>query len=371
MTRVTPERLVRLLSAPAVEWRQLVDLQPAAFCQLCDEHGITALVADRLTVRDAGLGAHDPLLALLRERAWQEAALDVVRERDLKHLAAALDAVGVAPLVIKGAHLAYVCYPRPDLRPRVDTDLLIDPTDRNRAASVLSALGYDEAPQSGGDLLMYQVSYERKAAGVRTHVVDLHWRISNAQRFGGCLSHAEILSEAEPIAALHPAVGPSAVHAVILACVHRVAHHLDVPRLVWSYDLHLLGQRLTRSEWDRVATLAIERRVAAACHRSLVGAAALFGEGIPAMPLAALADAARGERGSDDYLDASRPHIHRVLADLRALDSWADRWRLAWQHLFPAPGYMRSVYAPASRAPLALLYLRRAWWGARRWVAHS
>ena len=59
MTRVTPERLVRLLTAPAVEWRKLVDLEPAAFCQLCDEHGITALIAERLAAHDMGLGAHD------------------------------------------------------------------------------------------------------------------------------------------------------------------------------------------------------------------------------------------------------------------------------------------------------------------------
>ena len=125
------------------------------------------------------------------------------------------------------------------------------------------------------------------------------------------------------------------------------------------------------AEWDRVAALAIDRRIAAACHRSLAGAAALFGDGMPAATLASLAEAARGEEGSDEYLDASRPHIHRILADFRALGSWTDRWRLARQHLFPAPAYMRSVYAPASRAPLAFLYLRRAWWGARRWLAHS
>ena len=311
----------------------------------------------------------DLIVSVLRESAFREAAADLVRERALKELCGGLAEAGVPPLLMKGAHVAYACYARPDLRPRVDTDLLIDPADRERAHRVLVALGYHEAPQSGGDLLMYQVSYELKGAGATTHVVDVHWRISNAQRFGKFLSHAEILREAIPLAGLGPALGPSPVHAVLLACVHRVAHHLDTPRLIWSYDLYLLGRMLSVAEWDRVAVLAGERGVAAACERSLSGAASLLGGGPPAGTMTALASAASREGSSVDYLDARRPHIHRVVADFRALDSWRDRWRLARQHVFPAPAYMRSVYAPSSRAPLAVLYLRRAWWGALRWLA--
>jgi hypothetical protein len=45
--------------------------------------------------------------------------------------------------------------------------------------------------------------------------------------------------------------------------------------------------------------------------------------------------------------------------------------RLVRQHLFPSAHYMRGVYAPASTAPLPVLYARRAWRGARRWLARS
>jgi hypothetical protein len=70
------------------------------------------------------------------------------------------------------------------------------------------------------------------------------------------------------------------------------------------------------------------------------------------------------------YLERQR-HVTRVYWDLQALPGWTERLRLVRQHLFPTERYMRTVYAPASHAPLPVLYAVRALRGARKWMART
>ena len=95
---------------------------------------------------------------------------------------------------------------------------------------------------------------------------------------------------------------------------------------------------------------------------------ALFHTPIPADVPRRLADSASHDQSLDAYLNPGQPHIVRILADLRAMGSWRQAIRLTRQHMLPSPAYMRQVYAPASSAPLPVLYARRAWRGARRWL---
>ena len=105
----------------------------------------------------AALGAAPPVGhdADLRERAeyhgvWplvaggagalrDVAAVELLRKRELLEVLRALDDAGVAPLLLKGAALAYSIYPSPVLRPRADTDLLIPDDDRERLEQALLA----------------------------------------------------------------------------------------------------------------------------------------------------------------------------------------------------------------------------------------
>jgi hypothetical protein len=340
-----------------------------ALCDLAQAQGVLPLLAEHLPVES---GVTPDLLERLRRRARQSAAADVIREVELRRLVVALAAAGIPPLLMKGAHLAYACYRRPDLRPRVDTDLLIEPAQRERADAVLTTLGYVRVPQVTSDLIMYQAPYALRRAGALVHLVDLHWRVSNAQRFGSVLAWDELRREAEPLPALDAeALGLGHVHALLLACVHRVAHHRDTPRLIWSYDIHLLALELDTAAWTRFVMLAEARDVAAACARGLEVAAEALGTRVPADVRARLASASAAEGGLPAYAAPGRRHITRVWSDMRALGSWSGAARLARQHLLPPARYMREVYAPASTAPLPALYVQRAWRGARRWLARS
>jgi hypothetical protein len=336
------------------------------FCDLAEHHGVLPLA-----------GEPRPLACLpsdwratIRDRIHRGAAADLVRQHELTRLLAALQGAEVRPLLIKGAHLAYRVYPRPDLRPRIDTDLLVSPEQTGRADGVLRALGYTQVPQVAADLVMYQQPYEKHHDGGVAHTVDLHWRFANPQRFGAVVTYADLLERSARVPGLSDtALGPGLVDALIIACVHRIAHHLEQPRLIWSYDIHLLAGAFDDNTWFEVASTASRHRVSLACQRGLEAAIDHFQTRVPATVLTSLADAASGEPPMEAYLDGRQPHIARILSDFRAMDSWAAALRLARQHALPSPTYMREVYAPSSHAPLPWLYARRAWRGARRWLA--
>jgi hypothetical protein len=332
-------------------------------------HGVTSLLASRL-VGDEGVPA--AVRARLHEHVRAHAALDLEREMALAHALDRLAAAGLPAVVFKGAHLAYTCYERPDLRPRLDSDLLIaaGASSRARAHEALLAAGYETAAHAGGDLVMTQRTYRLRRHGRVVHAIDLHWRIANPQAFARVLTYDELAASARPIPALGPnARGPSPVHAMLIACTHRIAHHGDADCLIWLYDIDRLARRLSAGEWLAFVAISRERGVASACAASLSRAIASFRSPIPVAIAAELAIEGGETRDAASAFLGDRPHgLSAAIADWRALDSWADRLRLLREHALPPRAYMRDVYAPASRAPLAWLYARRAATGVRRWL---
>ena len=109
-------------------------------------HGVAPLLAQ--TIGRGARGWPAPFAAGLVAAARGEVALAGIRERALTGVLEALAAGGVRVLVIKGAHLAYVLYESPELRPRWDTDLLIDEADRERTREILERLGTPTCPMS-------------------------------------------------------------------------------------------------------------------------------------------------------------------------------------------------------------------------------
>jgi Uncharacterised nucleotidyltransferase len=343
-------------------------LDPGEVVREAERQGVLPLVTEAIE----RMGMPPPeLREALRSRAGRWAGVDLIRESELVRLVDAFHAAGVRALLLKGAALAYTFYRRPDHRPRFDSDLLVAPTDRGAAEAILRALGYDPVRQVTGDLVMYQAPWVLKRDGAVVHVVDLHWRVANPQAFGDVLAFEELSAESGPIPSLGAhARGPGPVHTLLLACVHRVAHHFDAVMLIWEYDIHLVSSSLSDAQWGAFGAMAESRRITTVCRRGLDLAASRFGTRVPAGILSTSAAAAAGEASTAAYI-APRRHIQEVADDLRALPTWGARWRLVYQHLFPPVRYMRDVYAPASHAPLPVLYLRRALRGARKWLVRS
>jgi len=357
------ERFARALRGGPLSASAAAALDGDEIWYAATRHGVAPLLAERLA-------ACDPLPVALRARVRQLTqdfvATDLWQEAALGECLSALDEAGHAALLMKGALLAYTHYPRPDLRPRLDTDILIRWEQRAAVDATLSRLGYTADVRASNELVLYQQTYVNRSGDGQAHVLDVHWRLSNPEVFRSVLTFDEMNASATSVSGLPAARGLSDVHALIVACVHRVAHHRDDERLIWLYDIHLLASRLDRAQWAKVAALAAERGVQSVCAAGLRRAQHFFGTSIPATFVAEPAASELTAR----YLQPRRSQVDAVVDDLRSLPAWTDRVRLVREYAFPPKRYMREVYAPATATPLLWLYLRRMVFGARRWLAH-
>lgn len=336
----------------------------AAVIAAARAHGVLPLVADACRRRDA------PLASAMAAAVRADLLLDMAREQELRALLEAFARAQVDALLIKGAALAYTHYPRPDLRPRIDTDLLVAPERRAAAHDVLVAGGYMPATHVAGALVLQQATYERAIDGAGVHTVDLHWQIANPHVFARVLTHRDLSARSVPVPALGPAARTvSAIDALMVAAIHRVAHHAGVERLIWTYDMHLLASGFSHEDWHAWTDRAHARGVATVCRRGLELAMARFGTAVPADILAdgRLDPTAHAAEPSARFVDVPAGPFDVLLSDLRVL-GWGARVRLIGEHLLPSADYMRQVYAPASHAPLSWLYAQRAWRGAWKWL---
>jgi hypothetical protein len=283
----------------------------------------------------------------------------------------ALRSADVDALLIKGAALSHTHYPQPYLRPRVDIDLLVERRDVERAHQALERDGWSRDIESDAELATGQRHYTKPVgAGGRVERVDLHWRIANPLVFARALPFDELRARAVPIPSLGAAaLTPSPAAALLLACIHRVAHHAgdrDAPALLWLTDISLLVERLDPIERERFLALAARESLRAVCRDGLDAAAARL-HSTACAQLAAGLPRSPADEPTARLLHATSPFA-LVRADLAALASWRDRAALLREHLFPSTRYLRSRYprCPPVLLPFAALYRIAA--GARTWI---
>jgi hypothetical protein len=366
--------LAACLRGDAPVWPR--ELSARAFLEQAGLHGVHGLLHDVLHGGRTLAGAMPDQVAesLLR---WSrlDAARELLVPEWIAGLLVALEARDVPCLILKGTALAYSLYRHPHLRPRADVDLLVPEHRRTTAREVLAALGYTFPNATSGRL----VSAEYSATQIDRHGiernVDLHWRLSNAQGFARAASFETLLERAVALPALAPgALGPSRADALLIACLHRVAHrHSDYwygarrhrgDRLIWVHDVHLLASELDTRGWTEFCRRADAAGLRAVCLDGLCRAKALLDTRIPTPAASQLQ--AGGDEITAAYLRGGA--LRWLATDLRALPNWSNRLRLLAEHVFPPRAYMLTRYGCRSNVWLPALYLHRASRGAWRWL---
>lgn len=315
----------------------------AGLLDTAQAEGVLALCHDRLRRSPAWTQYPETLREAMTRHAYQAVAVELMRAAELRDVLAALAQAGLPVLLLKGAALAHTLYPQPYLRSRCDTDLLVPSrADAERAGRVLQTLGYQQSAMRG-DLIFHELGCYKTGSSGLTHALDIHWRMSNATLFGECFTFAELASAAVPILAMGPRTdGLGPVHALLLACMHRVANMSGdiADRLIWLYDIHLLAQRLSDMQWQQVTTLAEERTLCGPCYDGLRSAQTWFTTALPEAVLRRLR-AGAGREGFDPRQAHTQWRFEWLT--FRTLPSTT---RLRWlvQYLFPEAGYMRDRY---------------------------
>ena len=335
-------------------------LDEDAFLAALEREGMTALVALRLDATPLpGLG--EPARALLRGRLHNAAAKQMLRQDEISRVLSALADGGVEALLLKGVPLSFWLYPRPWLRPSCDTDLFVHARDRRRTREIFAGLGYQAPAAVTGELVSHQFTMARRDGSGIDHHFDIHWKISNPQAFSNLLTLEEMAASSRAVPELGPnARGPCPVHALLHALIHRVAHFAPADRIIWLYDIHLLGEALGEDEWREFADAAVAKGVALVCLDGLEAAGELFPSPASRPWTATLRrrlDPER-EKATTAFLAKEVDPLSVFRSDLAQL-GWAGRARLVREHLFPSTAYMRRRYATGSRLLLPWLYLRR------------
>jgi hypothetical protein len=329
---------------------------PADVLTAARSEGVHLILADRCAA--AGLDAD------LRAAA----ILDAIQTRELGAVLAALAGAGIEPVLLKGAALACTHYPRPELRPRSDTDLMIPGGAREGAARALRDLGYARADELDGELAIGQFHFTRIDRHGVPHVLDVHWRVSNVRIFADAVSYDELRRDAVPLAALGPAAwSPSPVHALLLACIHRVAHHGDTRNLLWLLDVHLLAGGLSAREGEAFVDLAANRRMQAVCAWTLELSQAAFGR-LDAAWVGALSAGGDPDEPSRAFIGGGHRLAGILVADVAATPGWTARLRLLREHVLPGLTYMRARYPRCPALLLPAAYVHRVLFGLPRWL---
>ena len=352
----------------SVAWPPSTELD--AVFETAEQEGLHLLLAHRLRHTGTIESCPQALRARFEQALCDELAIEQITRRELREVIAALHAEGVRPLLFKGAALAFTHYPDPALRPRLDVDVLVSSDEIQITTSVLQRLGYRRSLCVSGELVSSQLPYDKVDRYGVQHAIDLHWKLSNPQVFANLLSIEELAADSVPVPALGEAarsVGP--VHALAIACVHRVAHHYDRDHLIWFYDIHLLAGALRAVELETFLCLAERKQISAVCERGLFLAQQQFGTELPSGLLDRLrtVEARNGREPSAAYLRRDIRKVDVLLSDLSALQSWRQRLRLLTEHVFPPAAYMQKVYGVSERGWLPLLYAWRFVEGARGW----
>lgn len=371
--------LCAILREDAFRWPDIDQAGAVRLYDVAREQGVHLLVAERIWQRgalnDCPTALRDRLVAALRNQL----GVQEIARQELRNVLAALNDAGIAPLLFKGTALAFTHYQDPALRPRFDTDLLIDAAEIQSTGAALERLGYRRPPFTSGDLVMYQAPYSRADRhGVR-HTIDVHWRISNPQVFASLLTVEELRSRATTIPALgNAARAVGSAHALALACVHRVAHHSDEERLIWIYDIHLLAERLTAAEQEEFVSLVRAKQLTAVCADGLAlaeqkflgrGAASLLARLVPTSgpPEGGHYRGATTRERSEIYVAGRMRKVDVLVSDLSALKGWRPKMKLLREHVLPPASYMREAYGISNPALLPLFYVWRIARGARKW----
>jgi hypothetical protein len=332
--------------------------------EIAQTQGVEALLARAPAAASASPAAASRLKGLL---AGYEVLL-AVRNGELARVLEHLASGGVSPVLIKGTHLAHTIYASHVLRPREDTDLVIAEDERAVTAAVLERAGYRRKVHVSGALILGQFHFQRTDGLGIVHALDVHWRLAAPLVLRRVLPAAALRASRVPIAALGAhAWGPSPPHALIIACVHLVAHHRDDPILLWLYDIARLAETFDEGDAATFLDTAAAGGVSAVCAYALDRARRYF-DGAALASLAGRAHALSLERAepSARLLAVTRP-IDGLWLDLRTADGWRERTTLLREHLWPDAEYMRATNGDAAWLPFA--YLRRAMAGVSKWVS--
>ena len=339
-----------------LEYKDLSEILAVA-----DEQGVVALIHERM--QHSALAAVLPpeLLSLFADAARMKAAASMMREAEARRILKRLEQEGLPVLLLKGSALAYSVYAAPYQRECADIDFLFATRlAAQQAAEALCESNYMH-PGIAGELATYEMTCYRTRGSAVYLEADLHWGIGGSPVYADRFGFDELLEASIPLPSLAPtARGLGFVHAYAHASMHRALNlWLGIgDRLKWLYDLHLIGERFTESEWEQLISICLEKKLCGTCLDGLQSAAELFHTSIPEGVRERLSQGTQSEPINMRHM-RRWPYIQMM--NLRALRGLKLKARWFRQRLLPSGGFLHHYYGDDGQGRLRAFtrYLRK------------
>lgn len=244
-------------------------------------HGLAGLFQEELQRQNVAIPM--PFESRLRTAALATAAANFQIELGIRPPLNAFQCRGIPVMLLKGVALIQDLYPRPDLRPMSDADLLVRERDAHAAIAALESTGYrrgsplirdDFFPRYHNEMELFS----EKPPRVR---IDLHARPFRPLPFAGWIREDEWWRGARPIptdgiTAYLPSIEKTLIHLAGHAAVHGYS------RPLWLYDIHrLMCKEGDELDWDQVLSLSRRWRLQSAVRGALERAEHHFGPCVP------------------------------------------------------------------------------------------
>jgi hypothetical protein len=267
-------------------------------------------------------------LELLDRRRLSVAANVIRQEHLLGEASALLDEHGMAHVVLKGALVRQILYAKPHLRPSVDVDLLIAPTDAPRVVRLLQQHGFalHQAPH-----------WDTHEASLSRHGVDLdlHWNLLRPGRMRHDIA-AELLAGRVRRGGLW---SPDDRHLTVVMLIHSAITDYVTGPLVSVVDLDRWLRRC-QVRWDEVIGLLERIGLRTAAWTMLRWTCSLFATPVPDDVVRTLAPSWLRQKYIETWLGQHPARMYRQWPNLvrggfslalqdRASDVARALWKLA------------------------------------------
>ena len=326
-------------------------------------HGVAALLASegRMARWPASVTEQVQSIALAQSM-WELRHISLLRP-----LLASFSDEKIPVLLLKGTALAYDIYDTPAERARGDSDLLIDERHVNRARELLRVAGFASRGEGAflPPALRSQESWSKRTSDGLLHCIDLHWRPLNSPALDKIFTADEWFANARPLPRLSDeAMAAGRPQMLLHACLHRSLHecapyqvgqvtHFGGNRLIWLWDIRLLGRSMSDLEWRQFCGLARAKGVGVACRDGLQAAGDRLGPSAPDWVL----DELDSGPASTAYLSGGQ--LRRAWLDWRAIPGMSRKLRYIRARILPDRQFMRAKYPLLRNRPLPVLYARR------------
>lgn len=289
-----------------------------------------------------------------------------------KEVDLALTRAGVPVVWLKGMALAHTLYPRPDLRPMDDLDLMVPYAQRQFALEVVQRLGYilplaDAGKPDEGETENHHFHLVNPETG---RILEIHHRLFRDETILSASEMDWFWQQTEQAGdALHPFAVLKPEANLLYLCAHAILQHGEADdRLQRIYDLHLSAGH-PGMDWALVVNRAVDFGWTYALERGLTLAGRYFQTRIPAEVLSELIR--RRPAGEDNTrawkLQGSGRRWEMTLLNMKGR-TLSERLRKLYSLTFPSPGALRAHYPQFSERSLIYCYFHR-WLDAAREIA--